>query len=103
MDSLVFKKFDLKKRQVLDKLDVDIGKKKNEFSARGTLQSSMFIGAAYTLMSESARGNIDLLLDTYKEVANTTSNENFIIEKETEIRAEVEKLVAMEGPRCILI
>ncbi len=99
MDSLVFKKYDLNKKRVLDQLERDITSKRNEFAARGVLRSSSVINTVGDLMVRSAHDNVELLLKTYEEVGQLINDEAFIIEKESEIRAEVDKLVASEGQR----
>ncbi len=99
MDSLVAKKFYLKKREVSEKLENDILQTQREISSRGTIRSSVFLNVAFKLISESARENIDSLLKIYEDVGISTSEETFVIDKEAEIKGEVEKLVPIEAQR----
>lgn len=99
MDGLVFKKFDLSKRQTLQKLEEDTLRKQHEFGAKGSLHSSIFLNVVFKLLIKSAEDNVEALLEIYENVGRTINDERFIIEKEDEIRAEIDNLVAMEGQR----
>lgn len=99
MDALVFKKIDLIKRQNLQKVEEDILKTQNEFSARGNMHSSAFMNAAFKLLAASAENNIEMLLQTYEDVGVDTNEERFIVAREKEIREEIEKLAGSEGQR----
>lgn len=99
MDSLVFKKFDLKKRAILEKLEEDILATQNNYNAKGVLHSSMFVYAIFKLVAQSTNDIIDALLETYDSVGKVTGEE-IIITKENEIRQEIEKLASGERQRA---
>jgi|GEM_PF-1909920 len=98
MDSLVFKKFDLRKHEMLRILEEDISKLKNTYAAKGVLHSSMFADAAFKIVSQSAEVTIEVLLEIYHEVGKATGEE-IIVNRETEIREEIEKLANSEAQR----
>lgn len=98
MDSLVYKKFDFKKREILEKLEEDVLEAQNSYSARGVINSGMFVTAIFKLIKKSTEDVIDSLLETYDEVGKATG-EDLIIMKENEMRQDIEKLAVEEGQR----
>ncbi len=98
MDGLVFKRFDFKKRAIVQKLEEDIRAVQGDYNKRGMLHSGGYVKKFFDLMAQSAEKNIEALLETYSEVGQSTG-ENVILDKESEIRNEIQELAIQEGRR----
>ena len=96
MDGLVAKKFDFKKRTILKELEDSLLKIQGDFNSRGMLHSGFYVKKCSEVMARFAENVIDALLETYREVGEST-REEIIIAKEREILDEVGKLATQEG------
>jgi hypothetical protein len=100
MDSLVFKKFDFKKRSILKKLEQDIQNFKEELAGKGAFYSGYNITQTFNLLKKSAEEILQSLLDTYVEVGKETGEE-IVITHENEILNEVNNLAVSEANRVV--
>jgi hypothetical protein len=100
MDSLVYKKFDFKKRRILEKLKQDIQNFEEELAGKHSLYSSYHITQTFNLLKKSAEEILQSLLDTYQEVGKETGEE-IIITHENEILNEVSVLAVDEANRVV--
>ena len=98
MDTLVFMQFDFKKRLVLEKLEEDVSAKDILYNKHGVYGSGEHIREISKLYIQSASDIVNSLLSTYEEVGRTIEEE-IVITKEAEIRAETERLALEEGER----
>ena len=95
MDSLVYKKFDLKRQVIYERIEDDLSILKNK---ENTLHSNIFAKNAFKIIYTGSREIVEVLLKTYEEVGGLTG-ENIILEKENEIKNEVESIANGEGQR----
>jgi ATP-dependent protease HslVU (ClpYQ) peptidase subunit len=76
MDSLVFKKFDFKKLEMLEKSQQDIQKLNRELQIKGVAGSSVHINTTFNLLKKSAEEILQALLGTYVEVGKENRRRN---------------------------
>ena len=100
MDSLVFKKFDFKKRSILKRLEQDIQNFKEELAGKGAFYSGYNITQTFNLLKKSAEEILQALLDTYVEVGKETG-EKIVITHENEILNEVNSIAVSEANRVV--
>lgn len=99
MDGLVSRKFDFKRKEIIEKRDKEFVSLQHNFNSRGTMNSGVFIKAAFGFLYKVAVEIVDALLETYEEVEETT-NENIIVGKSGEILDETIELAYREARRA---
>ena len=98
MDTLVFYKFDLKRKKILVDLERSIAGVKAEYQKNGVLNSGMYWEKAYEVLYHSGELTIKALLDSYKEVHEETGDD-LLVKKEQDVRNEINALYPSEYSR----